>query len=76
MTPQALGTMRALQALNLPAGVLRKVAIGAGGKPDFSRLSDLEFDDLTLRLRRLRPEYYDDDGLLKQEIREGGSARP
>ena len=59
MTPAALSTYRNLRALGLPAGVLHKIAIATDGKPDLSRLSDPEFDDLAREVRRRWPDYAD-----------------
>jgi hypothetical protein len=59
MTPAALRSYRILRALGLPAGVLRKVAIGMDGRPNFSRLSDAEFDRLMRAVGRVYPHYED-----------------
>jgi hypothetical protein len=55
VTPAALSTVRNLQRLGLPSAVLRKISIGADGKPDFGRLSDPEFDADLREVRRAYP---------------------
>jgi hypothetical protein len=55
MTPPALSTYRDLQSLGLSGEVLRRITIGADGRPNFAELSDAEFDDLLRVCRRVYP---------------------
>ena len=50
-----LSTVRDLRSLGLPGAVLRKIRIATDGKPDLSRLSDDEFNDLAREVRRVFP---------------------
>ena len=54
MTPAAAATLKGLRSLELPDGIERRVRIHADGRPDFSALSDGEFDVLLRAVRRRR----------------------